>query len=58
VTVGTTRQHMASSSTQMMYNVMEDLSKLRITLSFYGSGEDSSAEENILKLLDDPSERT
>ena len=34
LTVGNTRQHMASSSTQMTYNIVEDLSKLRITLPF------------------------
>jgi hypothetical protein len=34
VTDGAKRKHMASSSTQMTYNVMEDLSKLRITLHF------------------------
>jgi hypothetical protein len=31
---GTKRKHLASSSTQMTYNVVEDLSKLRINFSF------------------------
>jgi hypothetical protein len=32
--VGSKKQHLMSSSTQMIYNVVEDLSKLRITLPF------------------------
>jgi hypothetical protein len=49
---------MASSSTQMTYNVMEDLSKLRITLPFTEVVKIPQQRQNILKLLDDPSERT
>jgi hypothetical protein len=58
VTVGTTRKPIAISSTQMMYNVMEDLSKLRITLPFTEVVKIPQQRKNILKLLDDPSKRT
>jgi hypothetical protein len=58
VTVGTTRQHTMSSSTQMTYNVVEDLSKLRITLPFTEVVKIPRQRKNILNLLDDPSERT
>jgi hypothetical protein len=47
---------MASSSTQMMYNVMEDLSKLRINMLFMEVVNIPQQRKNILKLLDDPSE--
>jgi hypothetical protein len=58
VTVGTTRQPVATSSTEMTYNVMEDLSKLRITFPFTEVVKILKQRKNILKLLDDPSERT
>jgi hypothetical protein len=48
---GTKRKHLASSSTQMTYNVVEDLSKLRITFPFYGSGEDSSAKTKHFEVV-------
>jgi hypothetical protein len=52
----TKRQHLASSSTQMMYNVMEDLSKWRMTLPFMEVVKMPQQRQDILKLLDDPSE--
>jgi hypothetical protein len=56
---GTKRKYLTSKSTQMMYNVVEELSKLRITFPFT---EDlvkiPQQRHKILKLLDDPFERT
>jgi hypothetical protein len=52
------RKHLASNSTQMTYNFVEDLSKLRITLPFTRVGKIPQQQEKNLKLLDDPSERT
>jgi hypothetical protein len=46
-----------SNSTQMTYNVVEDLSKLRITLPFIEVVNIPQKRENILRLLDDPSEK-
>jgi hypothetical protein len=54
VTIGTTRQPIATSSTQMMYNVVEDLSKLRIRFSFIEVVKIPQQRQNILKFLDDP----
>jgi hypothetical protein len=54
VTYGTKMQHMASRSTQMTYNFVEDLSKLRITLPFMEVVKIPQQRHNILKLLDDP----
>jgi hypothetical protein len=54
---GTKRKHMASSSTQIMYNCMEDLSKLRVTFPFTEVVKIPQQRQNILKLLDNPSER-
>jgi hypothetical protein len=42
----------------MTYNVMEDLSKLRITLPFTEVVKIPQQRKNILNLLDDQSERT
>jgi hypothetical protein len=53
---GTKRQHLASSSTQMTYNVMEDLSKSRITFPFTKVVKIPQQRHNILMLLDDPYE--
>jgi hypothetical protein len=39
---------------QMKYNVVEDLSKLRITLHFTEVVKIPQQRENILRLLDDP----
>jgi hypothetical protein len=55
--VGSKRKHMTSNSTQMTYNVVEYLSKLRITLPFTEVVKIPQQRENILKLLDDPYER-
>jgi ribonuclease HI len=55
--VGSKRKHLMSNSTQMTYNVVEDLSKLRITFPFTEVVKIPQQRENILKLLDDPSER-
>jgi hypothetical protein len=55
--MGSKRKQMTSNSTQMMYNVVEDLSKLRITLPFIEVVKIPQQREEILKLLDDPSER-
>ena len=55
--VGNKKQHLMSNSTQMTYNVVEDLSKLRITLPFTEMVKIPQQRENILKLLDDPYER-
>jgi hypothetical protein len=52
----TKRQNLASSSTQMMYNVVEDLSKLRIIFPFTEVVKIPQQRQDILKLLDDPSE--
>jgi hypothetical protein len=54
VTIGTTRQPVATSSTQMTYNVMEDLIKLRISFSFIEVVKIPQQRQNILKFLDDP----
>jgi hypothetical protein len=54
---GAKKQHQISKPPQMKYNVVDDLSKLRITLPFHRSGEDSQQRENILKLLDEPAGR-
>jgi hypothetical protein len=55
--VGSKRKHMTLKSTQMTYIVVEDLSKLRITLPFTEVVNIPQQRENILKLLDDPYER-
>jgi hypothetical protein len=55
--VGSKKKHMMSNSTQMKYNVVEDLSKLRITLPFTEVVKIPQQRENILILLDDPSEK-
>jgi hypothetical protein len=47
----------SSNPTQMNYNVVEDLSKLRITLPFIEVLKIPQQRENILRLLDDPSEK-
>jgi hypothetical protein len=39
---------------QMMYNVVDDLRKLRITLPFTEVVKIPQQRENILKLLDEP----
>jgi hypothetical protein len=54
--IGSKMKHMTSNSTQMKYNVVEDLSKLRITLPFTEVVKIPQQRENILKLLDDPYE--
>jgi hypothetical protein len=54
--IGSKRKRMMSNSTQMTYNVVEDLSKLRITLPFTEVVKIPHQRENILKLLDDPFE--
>jgi hypothetical protein len=43
--------------TQMTYNVIYDLSKLRITLSFMEVVKIMQLRQNILKILDEPSHR-
>jgi hypothetical protein len=55
--VGSKKQHMMSNPTQMKYNVVEDLSKLRITLPFTEVVKIPQQRENILRLLDDPFEK-
>jgi hypothetical protein len=55
--VGRKRKHMTSKSIEMIYNVIEDLSKLRITFPFMKVVNIPQQRENILKLLDDPFER-
>jgi hypothetical protein len=54
---GTKRKHLASNSTQMTYNVMEDLSKLRINFPITEVVKIPQQRHNILKLFDDPYER-
>jgi hypothetical protein len=46
-----------SNSTHMIYNVVKDLSKLRINLPFTKVVKIPQQRENILRLLDDPSEK-
>jgi hypothetical protein len=58
VTDGTKRKHVASGSTQMMYNVVEYLSKLRIVFPFTEVVKIPQQRNNILKLLENPSKRT
>jgi hypothetical protein len=55
--VGSKKQHQMSNSTQMTYNVVDDLSKLRITLPFTEVVKIPQQRENILRLLDDLSEK-
>jgi hypothetical protein len=55
--VGSKRKHLTSKSTQMTYNVMEDLSKLRITFPFIEVVKIPQERQKKLKLLDDPFER-
>jgi hypothetical protein len=50
------KQHMMSNPTQMKYNVVEDLIKLRITLPFTEVVKIPQKRENFLRLLDDPFE--
>jgi hypothetical protein len=52
--VGSKRQHLISNPTQMKYNVVEDLSKIMITLPFTEVVKIPQQSENILRLLDDP----
>jgi hypothetical protein len=47
--VGSKKQHPMSNSTQMTYNVVEDLSKLRITLPFTEVVKIPQQRENILR---------
>jgi hypothetical protein len=54
---GTKKKHLVSNPPQMKYNVVEDLSKLRITLPFTEVVKIPQQRENILRLLDDPSGR-
>jgi hypothetical protein len=54
---GTKRKQLSSNSTQMTYNVMEGLSKLRTTLYFIELVKIPQQRQNILKLFNDPSER-
>jgi hypothetical protein len=56
--IGSKRQHLMSNSTQMTYNVVEDLSKLRINFPFTEVVKIPQQRHNILKLFDDPSKRT
>jgi hypothetical protein len=56
--VGSKRQHLMSNSTQMTYNVIEDLNKLRIIFPFTEVVKIPQQRHNILKLFDDPSKRT
>jgi hypothetical protein len=51
------KKHLMSNSTQIAYNVVEDLSKLRITLLFTEVVKIPQQRENILRLLDDPYEK-
>jgi hypothetical protein len=53
--VGNKKQHLMSNSSQMTYNVVEELSKLRITLPFAEVVKIPQQREYILILLDDPS---
>jgi hypothetical protein len=55
--VGSKKKHLMSNSTQMAYNVVEYLSKLRITFPFTKLVKILQQRENILRLLDDPSEK-
>jgi len=55
--VGSKRKQLTSNSTQMTYNVLEELSKLRIALTFIEVVKIPQQRENILKLLDGPYER-
>jgi hypothetical protein len=51
---GTKKQHLISNPPQIKYNIVEDLSKLRITLPFTKVVKIPQQRENILRLLDDP----
>jgi hypothetical protein len=51
--VGRNNQHLMSNPTQMKYNVIEDLSKIRITLPFTEVVKILQQRENILILSDD-----
>jgi hypothetical protein len=55
--IGSKKQHLMPSSAQMTYNVVEDLSKLRITIPFTKVVKIPEQRENIMRLLDDPSEK-
>jgi hypothetical protein len=55
--IGSKKQHLMSNSTQKTHNVVEDLSKLRITLPFTELMKIPQPRENILILLDDPPEK-
>jgi hypothetical protein len=52
--VGSKKQHLMLKSPQMKYNVVEDLSKLRITLPFIEVVKIPQKRKNILRLLDNP----
>jgi hypothetical protein len=55
--VGSKSKHLTSNSTQMTYNVIENLSKLRINMPFTKVMKIPQQRENILKMLDDPFEK-
>jgi len=47
----------SEQSSKMTYNVIDDLTKLRITLIFMEVVKIPQQRENILKILDEPSNR-
>jgi hypothetical protein len=55
--VETNKQQRILSPPQMMYNVVDDLSKLRITFPFMEVVKIPQQRENILKILDEPGSR-
>jgi hypothetical protein len=55
--VGNKKKHLMSNSIQMTYIVVEDLSKIRITPPFTEVVKIPQQNGNILRLLDDPSEK-
>ena len=54
VSVGASRKLVVTSSIQITYNFVEDISKLRITLPFTEVPKIPQQRKNILMLLDDP----
>jgi hypothetical protein len=54
--VGNKKQHLMTNSSQMTYNVVEDLRKSSITLPFTEAVKIPKQRGNILRFLDDPYE--
>jgi hypothetical protein len=55
--IGSKKKYLISNPPQMKYNIVEDLSNMRITLPLMEVVKIPQERENILRLFDDPSRR-